>query len=88
MTRAIRDVEKSLGTVTYELSERIQKSRELSRSLFVVKDVEAGETLTENHVKSIRPGFGMHPKYLNEVIGKKAKKRIVRGTPLDRELLE
>jgi pseudaminic acid synthase len=88
MTRAIRDVEKSLGNVTYELSERIQKSRELSRSLFVVKDVEAGETLTESHVKSIRPGFGMHPKYLNEVIGKKAKKKIVRGTPLDRELLE
>ena len=88
MTRAIRDVEKSLGTVTYELSERIRKSGELSRSLFVIQDVEEGETLTENHVKSIRPGYGMHPKFLNDVIGKKAKKKMVRGTPLTWELLE
>ena len=88
MTRAIRDVEKSLGTVTYELSESIRKSRELSRSLFVTQDVEEGDTLSGNHVKSIRPGFGMHPKFLNDVIGRKAKKKIVRGTPLTWELLE
>jgi pseudaminic acid synthase len=88
MTRAIRDVEKALGTVTYELSEKGRKSREHSRSLFVIVDLEKGDTITEENVKSIRPGFGLHPKYLKTVIGKKAKRKISKGTPLTREILE
>lgn len=88
MVRAVRDAEKALGTVNYELTEKMKKSREFSRSLFVVKDMKAGETFTAENIKSIRPGYGLHPKYLREVLGKKAAKDIQRGTPLGWELIE
>jgi pseudaminic acid synthase len=88
MTEAIRGVEKALGTVTYELSERGRKSREHSRSLFVVMDLEKGAAITEENVKSIRPGFGLPPKYLRSVIGKKVNRNVSRGTPLTWEILE
>ena len=76
MVKAIRDVEKALGKVSYELTEKTKKSRSFARSLFVVKDIKAGEILTEENVKSIRPGYGLHPKYLKDVLGKKARKDI------------
>ena len=88
MVKAVREVEKALGTVNYDLTEKTRKSREFSRSLFVVEDVKAGESLTEKNVRSIRPGFGLHPKYLEQIIGKKARKDIIRGTPLDWTLIE
>ncbi len=87
MSKAIRDVEKALGAVTYELSERSRKSREHSRSLFVVVDLEKGATLSEENVKSIRPGFGLHPKYLKTVLGKKVNRKVIKGTPLTWEIL-
>jgi pseudaminic acid synthase len=61
------------------------KSREFSRSLYIVKDIKAGELFTEFNIRSIRPGYGLHPKYYKEVIGKQAKKDLVRCTPLRRE---
>ncbi len=82
MVDAIRNTEKALGKVTYELSSHTKKSRELSRSLFVVEDIEKGEVLTLRNIRSIRPGFGLHPKYLNKILGKRAKKDISKGTPL------
>lgn len=82
LVNSIREAEKALGRVTYDLTEKMQKSREHSRSLFVVKDVKQGEIFTEENVRSIRPGFGMHPKYLKDVLGKKAKKYVKKGTPL------
>ncbi len=82
MVESIRNAEKALGSVTYQLSKVGKKSRELSRSLFVVEDIKKGEKITEKNVRSIRPGFGLHPKYLPKVLGKKAKKDIKRGTPL------
>ena len=88
MVRAIRDVEKSLGKVSYELTDRVKKSREFSRSLFVVEDVKAGEVLTEKNVRSIRPGYGLHPKYLKDILGRRAKKDIKKGTPLRWDLIE
>jgi len=88
MVKAIRDVEKALGKVSYELTEKIKKSREFSRSLFVVKDVRKGELLTEENVKSIRPGYGLPPKFLKEVLGKRARKDIKKGTPLQWDLIE
>ncbi|MDO4302483.1 MAG: pseudaminic acid synthase [Bacillota bacterium] len=83
MVSDIRIVEKALGRVTYELTDKQQKSREDGRSLFVVKDMKAGEAFTKENVRSIRPAFGMHTMYYNEILGKKAKTDISRGTPLD-----
>jgi pseudaminic acid synthase len=88
MTRAIREVEKALGGVIYELSEKGHKSREHSRSLFVITDLEKGDVITPENVKSIRPGFGLHPKNLKTVIGRKVNRRVPRGTPLTWEILE
>jgi pseudaminic acid synthase len=87
MVKAIREVEKALGKVSYELSEKIKRSREFARSLFVVKDIKAGEVFTEENVKSIRPGYGLPPKHLKDILGKKARKDIKKGTPLSWELV-
>ena len=83
MADEIRIVEKALGKVTYNLTERQMRSREDGRSLFVVKDIRAGETFTEENIRSIRPAFGMHPMYYDEVLGHKAKSDIAKGTPMD-----
>lgn len=83
MVNAIREVEKALGVVSYELTDKMKRSREFSRSLFVVDDIQEGELFTEKNVRSIRPGFGLHPRYLNYVLGKQAIKSIDKGTPLD-----
>ena len=82
MVDAVRLTEKIIGKVDYEMTEKKVKSRQFSRSLFVVKDVEAGDRITEENVRSIRPGFGMHPKYYNEILGKKFNTAIEKGTPL------
>ena len=78
----IREAEKALGEISYELNNETKKSREFARSLFVVKDIKAGEKFTEKNIKSIRPGYGLSPKYFKNILGKKAKKDIKRGTPL------
>jgi len=88
MVKSIRDIEKALGKVSYDLSDRIKRSREFARSLFVVEDVKAGEIFTEKKVRSIRPGHGLHPKYLKDVIGKRARRNIPKGTPLYWDLIE
>jgi len=87
MVEAVREVEKALGEVSYELTDKMKKSREFSRSLFVVEDVGEGELFSEKNVRSIRPGFGLHPKYLNDILGKKAAKAVTKGTPLDWSLI-
>jgi pseudaminic acid synthase len=83
MVKAVREAEKAIGKVNYKLSEKVKKSRIFGRSLFVVKDIKEGEEITEENVRSIRPGYGLHPKYFNSVIGRKASKDIARGTPLN-----
>jgi pseudaminic acid synthase len=87
MVDSIRNVEKALGDVTYELTGKQKISREFSRSLFVVKDMSKDELFNSENVRSIRPGYGLSPKYINEIIGKKAKEQINRGTPLSWELI-
>ena len=82
MVEAVRAAEKTLGKVYYGVSEKEAKSRVFRRSLFAVKDVKAGEVFTEDNVRSIRPGHGLPPKFLKEVVGKKASCDIKRGTPL------
>lgn len=83
MAEEIRIVEKALGKVTYELTEKQIRSREDGRSLFVVKDIKEGELFTDENVRSIRPAFGMHTMYYDEIIGKRARTDIAKGTPLE-----
>ena len=88
MVQAIRTVEKALGAVHYGVSERETKSRVFRRSLFVVEDMKAGDVFTEENVRSIRPGHGLPPRYLKDVLGRQAARDIVRGTPVDWNLLQ
>lgn len=79
MVKAVREAEKAIGVVDYNLTDKQIKGRDFCRSLYVVKDIKAGEIITEENVRSIRPGFGMHPKFLNEVLGQKFKKTLNAG---------
>ena len=88
MVRQIRNVEKALGHPTYELNKEQIESRIYSRSLFVVKDIQEGETFTAENVKSIRPGIGLHTKYWDTILGKKARCNIEKGTPMDWKYVE
>ena len=83
MIQAIRDTEKLLGSVDYSMTDKKKKSRQFSRSLYVSKDIKKGNILTQENIKSIRPGYGMHPKYLNDILGKKVNKDILFATPLN-----
>lgn len=82
MVDDIRTVEKALGGVCYDLTEKQKESKVFRRSLFVVQDIKAGETFTTENVRSIRPGHGLHPRYLDVVLGKQAKFDLAIGTPL------
>ncbi|MBN1824266.1 MAG: pseudaminic acid synthase [Endomicrobiales bacterium] len=82
MVRAIRETEKALGNVTYKLSGSVRASRRFCRSLFAVKDIKKGETITEINVRSIRPGDGLSPKYLKKILKRRAKRSVKRGTPI------
>lgn len=83
MVDGIRSIEKALGKVTYELTYKQKKSREHSRSLFIVEDIKEGEIFTKDNLKSIRPGFGLETKYISDILGKKCTRDIKRGTPMD-----
>ena len=82
MVDSVRLAESMLGKVDYEMTEKKKKSREFSRSLFIVKDVRAGDIITEDNVRSIRPGYGLHPKYFKEILGKPVNKVMKKGTPI------
>ena len=79
MVKAVREAEKAVGQVSYEPTEKQIKGRAFSRSLYVVKDIKKGEVINEENVRSIRPGFGMHPKELKNCLGKVAPKGLNRG---------
>ena len=87
MVQAIRTAEKALGKVHYGLSGRESTSVIFRRSLFVVREVKAGEEFTTQNVRSIRPGHGLAPKHWKEVLGRCASRDIERGTPLDWKLV-
>lgn len=82
MVDAIRETEKALGTVNYEVTDHERGSRIFRRSLFAVEDIGEGELFTEGNVRSIRPGYGLAPKHLRSILGRKAKVRIMKGAPL------
>lgn len=78
MVSAVKDAQQSLGRITYEVTDK-NKSRR--RSLFVAEDIKEGEIITEKNVRSIRPGYGLHPKYLSQILGKKASQDLKKGEP-------
>jgi N-acetylneuraminate synthase len=78
----------SLGKVSYGPTEAERKSLQFRRSLYVVRDMKAGETLTPDNVRAIRPGLGLPPKYLEVLMGKTIKRDAARGTPLQWDLLK
>lgn len=88
MVAAVRVAEAALGSVNYDVSPREQASRAFRRSLFVVEDVRAGEVLTPGNVRVIRPAGGLHPRHLDEVMGRRAARDLVKGTPLAWDLLQ
>ena len=88
MVKAIRETEKLIGTVNYSLDEKRKNSRKYSRSLFVSEDIKKGEILTEQNIRSVRPGYGLHPKHLNSILGEKAAEDLTFGTPLKWEHLQ
>jgi len=79
MVKAVREAELAIGKVDYTLTEKQKKGKDFSRSLYVVKDIRAGEVITEENVRSIRPGFGLHPKHSKEILGKTTKSDIQAG---------
>lgn len=87
MVQAIRHTERALGGIHYGATRREKESRRFRRSLFVVKDVRAGERLTEDHIRSIRPAHGLHPRYFETVLGRRASRDIDAGTPLSWDLI-
>ncbi|RUM45339.1 MAG: pseudaminic acid synthase [Hydrogenimonas sp.] len=82
MVQAVRDTEKLLGRVDYSMTEKKKKSRQFARSLYIAEDIRQGEIFTEKNIRSVRPGYGLHPKYFKEIIGKKAKRDLTKGTAL------
>lgn len=87
MVEAVRTVEKALGRVSYEPAPGEEASRAFRRSLFVVRDMKAGEVFTRENVRSIRPGHGLEPAKLDEILGRRATRDIARGTPLEAGLI-
>jgi pseudaminic acid synthase len=87
MVTAVREAEKVIGKVDYEMTDKKLKSREFSRSLYAVNDIKKGEQFTSKNVRSIRPGFGLHPKLYQEVLKSTATQNIERGDALKREFI-
>lgn len=88
MVKALREVENAIGVVNYDLTEKQKKGRDFSRSLYIAEDIKAGELLTEINVRSIRPGFGMHPKFYKVILGKKAAINMDKGDPLHSDCIQ
>ncbi len=82
MVKAVREAEKAIGVVDYNLTEKQAKGRDFSRSLYIAEDIKKGEEFTEKNLRSVRPGFGLHPKYLNELLGKTALEDITKGAAM------
>lgn len=88
MVESVRVAEKALGQIHFGLTDSERSSRVFRRSLFVVQAVRQGETFSEENVRSIRPGHGLHTRHLRQIVGRRASRDIDRGTPLSWELVD
>ncbi|MDC0571662.1 pseudaminic acid synthase, partial [Flavobacteriaceae bacterium] len=82
MVKAVRGAHKAIGKVSYELTEKQKVGKQFSRSLYVSKDVKKGDVITKENVRSVRPGYGLHPKHSKDILGKTFKSDIEKGTAL------
>jgi len=82
MVNSVRDTEKSLGKINYNLTTKQKQGRYFARSLYASENIRFGEKFSEKNIKSIRPGFGLHPKFYNKLIGVKSKREIEKGDRL------
>ena len=88
MVQSIRNVEKALGEVVYPVDPNQIKGREFSRSLYVAQDMKAGDIITEHNVRSVRPGYGLAPKYLSEILGKHVNRDLKKGERMSLEFVK
>ena len=88
MIQEVRDTEKLLGKVDYSMTENKRKSRQFSRSLYVAEDIKKGEIITERNIRSVRPGYGLHPKYIKDILGKKAQFDLSKGDAVKLEMFK
>ena len=88
MVTSIRNVEKALGKVDYPTDPTQIKGRQFSRSLYIAEDIKSGDIITEKNVRSVRPGYGLHPKYLNDCLGKKVNRDLEKGDRMKLEYVE
>jgi pseudaminic acid synthase len=82
MVKSVREAESAIGVVDYNLTEKQKNGKNFSRSLYIVEDIEKDEILTDKNVRSIRPGFGLHPKYFYQILGKTVKSKLQKGDRL------
>jgi pseudaminic acid synthase len=87
MVKSIREAESAIGELNYTLTEKQAKGKDFSRSLYVVEDISSGEIITEKNVRSIRPGYGLHPKFYNDILGKKINKDCLKGERFNLDLI-
>jgi len=87
MSKSVREVEEALGEKEYKVTEQMKINKNGARSLYVVKEIKKGEVITNDNVKSIRPAYGLHPKYLDEILGKKVSKTLKKGQRMKKEYI-
>lgn len=88
MVKDVRMAEVAMGKVSYELSEKAEANRAFTRSLYVAEDMKKGDVITEKNVRSVRPGFGLHPIYLKEILGKMVNRDLEKGDRMDLDLIK
>jgi pseudaminic acid synthase len=88
MVKAVRDAEKAIGVIDYSLTEKQKKGKEFCRSLYIVNDIKESDKITPENVRSIRPGYGLHPKYYYDILGKKINRDLLKGTALSLDYID
>jgi len=88
MVQRIRDVEKTIGSVNYELSQSAKENRNFAKSLFVIQNVKKGDVISDANVRAIRPGYGILPKHWDDIVGKTFTSDVERGTPFTFDLIK
>ena len=88
MVKSVREAEKAIGIIDYKLTEKQAKGKDFSRSLYIAEDIKKGDVFTEKNVRSVRPGFGLHPKYLKNILGKKSNCDLKLGERLSFNVIE
>src|SRR5699024_10035636 len=85
LVEEVHRANESIGKIRYQPTEKEEKSRKRRRSIYISKDIKSDETFDQGNLKIIRPGYGLEPKYIDKVLGKKANISLKKGTPLSWE---